>query len=194
MWARLQRSPNQRQQQQDADDDERGVDDRLETALGRDVATDLRSSVQDESMVRGRNEREEDAGRDRESDRKSDADRKQVDRQEGVTPEKAQPRHDDERNRVDRSALTDRQHIRATEAGIKKTAYGFKLAPLRNPTVASDGNILVLVVLDLLLSLLFASVVLWGLAFMGEASFTARNLAIGTVALAVVTYLVVLRE
>lgn len=42
--------------------------------------------------------------------------------------------------------------------------------------------------------LLFASVVLCGLTFIWEASFTARSLAIGTAALAVVTYLFVLRE
>jgi hypothetical protein len=60
--------------------------------------------------------------------------------------------------------------------------------------VASDGDIRVLLVFDLLLSLAFASVVLWGLDFIGEAEFTARNLAIGTLGLAVLTYLVVLRQ
>ena len=61
------------------------------------------------------------------------------------------------------------------------------------PTVASDGDIRVLLVLGLLLSLIFASIVLWGLDFIGEAEFTAQNLAIGTFVLAVLTYLVVLR-
>lgn len=60
--------------------------------------------------------------------------------------------------------------------------------------MGSDGDIRVLLVLDLVLSLVFASVVLWGLDFIGEAQFTAQNLAIGTVGVAVVTYLVVLRE
>jgi hypothetical protein len=60
--------------------------------------------------------------------------------------------------------------------------------------VASDGDIRVLLVLDLLLSLAFASVVLWGLDFIGEAEFTTRNLAIGTLVVAVLTYLVVLRQ
>jgi hypothetical protein len=60
--------------------------------------------------------------------------------------------------------------------------------------VASDGDIRVLIALDVLLSLLFASVVLWGLDFIGEVMFTARNLAIGTLFLAVATYLVVLRD
>lgn len=58
----------------------------------------------------------------------------------------------------------------------------------------SDGDIRVLLVLDVLLSLLFASLVLWGLDFIGEAAFTPRNLAIGTLILAAFTYLVVLRE
>ena len=60
--------------------------------------------------------------------------------------------------------------------------------------MASDGDIRVLIALDVLLSLLFASVVLWGLDFIGEVMFTARNLAIGTLFLAVATYLVVLEE
>lgn len=58
----------------------------------------------------------------------------------------------------------------------------------------SDGDIRVLLVLDVLLSLLFATFVLWGLDFIGEAAFTARNLAIGTVLIAIVTYAVVLRD
>lgn len=58
----------------------------------------------------------------------------------------------------------------------------------------SDGDIRVLLVLDLTLSLVFAGVVLWGLDFIGEARFTARNLVVGTVALSTVTYLVVLRK
>lgn len=61
-------------------------------------------------------------------------------------------------------------------------------------SVASDGDIRVLLVLDLLLSLLFASFVLWGLDFIGEAEFTAPNLAIGTLVIAALTYIMVLRE
>jgi hypothetical protein len=62
------------------------------------------------------------------------------------------------------------------------------------PAVASDGDIRVLLVLDLVLSLLFASVVLWGLDFVGVTEFTPVNLAIGTVLLAALTYVVVLRQ
>lgn len=58
----------------------------------------------------------------------------------------------------------------------------------------ADGDIRVLLVLDGLLSLVFASVVLWGLDFVGVVAFTLRNLAIGTLGLAALTYLVVLRQ
>ena len=50
-----------------------------------------------------------------------------------------------------------------------------------------------LLALDLVLSLVFASAVVWGLDFIGVVEFTARNVAVGTVGLAVLTYLVVLR-
>lgn len=76
----------------------------------------------------------------------------------------------------------------------KLLSWGFKLSGVPGVDVASDGDIRVLIVLDLLLSLLFASVVLWGLDFIGEAEFTLRNLAVGTLVLAVLTYLVVLRQ
>lgn len=59
--------------------------------------------------------------------------------------------------------------------------------------MASQGDIRVLVVLDLLLSAAFATAVVWGLDFVGVAGFTPRNVAVGTVALAALTYLVVLR-
>jgi hypothetical protein len=59
--------------------------------------------------------------------------------------------------------------------------------------VASQGDIRVLLALDLLLSLVFASVVVWGLDFIGVVEFTATNVAVGTLCLAVLTYLVVLR-
>jgi hypothetical protein len=59
--------------------------------------------------------------------------------------------------------------------------------------MASDGDIRVLLVLDLLLSSVFATVLVWGLDFIGVTSFTLTNVALGTLVLAVVTYLVVLR-
>ena len=60
--------------------------------------------------------------------------------------------------------------------------------------MASEGDIRVLLVLDLLLSLAFASAVVRGLDFIGVIEFTARNVAIGTVGIAVLTYLFVLRQ
>jgi hypothetical protein len=60
--------------------------------------------------------------------------------------------------------------------------------------VASEGDIRVLLVLDLLISLVFASAVVWGLDFIGVFEFTPTNVAIGTLIVAVLTYLVVLRQ
>jgi hypothetical protein len=68
-----------------------------------------------------------------------------------------------------------------------------KFRPGVAPVMASDGDIRVLLVLDLLLSAAFTSVVLWGLDFVGLASYTLRNFALGTLALAVMTYLFFLR-
>ena len=59
--------------------------------------------------------------------------------------------------------------------------------------MASDGDIRVLVVLDLLLSAVFSTVVVWGLSVLGFTAFTLRTVALATVALAILTYLVVLR-
>jgi len=60
--------------------------------------------------------------------------------------------------------------------------------------MASDGDIRVLVVLDLLLSAVFAAVVVWGLDFIGVTEFTLPNVAVATAVLAVLTYVVVLRQ
>ena len=60
--------------------------------------------------------------------------------------------------------------------------------------MASEGDIRVLLALDLLLSLVFASAVVWGLDFIGVTEFTAPNVAVGTLLIAVLTYLVVLRQ
>ncbi|QIO22198.1 hypothetical protein [Haloarcula sp. JP-L23] len=59
--------------------------------------------------------------------------------------------------------------------------------------MASDGDIRVLLVLDLLLSLAFSTVVVWGLSFFDLASFTLRSVATTALTLAVLTYLLVLR-
>jgi hypothetical protein len=59
--------------------------------------------------------------------------------------------------------------------------------------MASEGDIRVLLVLDLVLSAAFSSVVLWGLSFVDLATFTLRSVAIATLFVASLTYLVVLR-
>ena len=59
--------------------------------------------------------------------------------------------------------------------------------------MASDGDIRVLLVIDLLLSLAFAAVALYALDLAGIATFTPRNLAGATLALAALTYVAVLR-
>jgi hypothetical protein len=59
--------------------------------------------------------------------------------------------------------------------------------------MASEGDIRVLLVLDLVLSAAFSSVVLWGLSLVDLATFTLRSVAIATLFVATLTYLVVLR-
>ena len=59
--------------------------------------------------------------------------------------------------------------------------------------MASDGDIRVLLALDILLSLAFSTVVVWGLSFFDLAAFTVRSVATTALALAVLTYLLVLR-
>lgn len=60
--------------------------------------------------------------------------------------------------------------------------------------MASDGDIRVLLVLDLILSAAFASVVVWGMEVAGLAAFTLENVALATLIIGVLTYVVVLRE
>ena len=59
--------------------------------------------------------------------------------------------------------------------------------------MASDGDIRVLLVLDLLLSAVFATVLLWGLSFVDLATLSVQSVALWTVVLAALTYVVVLR-
>lgn len=60
--------------------------------------------------------------------------------------------------------------------------------------MASDGDIRVLLVLDLLLSAVFATAVVWGLEFIGVTEFTLPNVAVATLLLGALTYVVVLRR
>lgn len=60
--------------------------------------------------------------------------------------------------------------------------------------MASDGDVRVLLVLDVLLSLAFAAVALYAFDLANIAAFTPRNLAVATLAVAVLTYVAILRE
>lgn len=57
----------------------------------------------------------------------------------------------------------------------------------------SDGDPRVLFVLNLLLSFVFSYAVVWGLSFIGLASFTWQNVGTATLALMLLTWLAVLR-
>lgn len=57
----------------------------------------------------------------------------------------------------------------------------------------SEGDIRVLLVMDLVLSALFSVFVVYALDIAGISEFTWRNVAVATVFLAAITYVVVLR-
>ncbi|WP_313693202.1 hypothetical protein [Halorarum halobium] len=60
--------------------------------------------------------------------------------------------------------------------------------------MASSGDIRVLLVIDLVLSLAFGALALFALSMADIAEFTPVNVALATAVLAVLTYVVVLRE
>lgn len=60
--------------------------------------------------------------------------------------------------------------------------------------MASQGDIRVLLVLDLVLSFLFSWLVLSGLAFVDVTEFTWAKVGLATVALALITYMAVLKN
>lgn len=60
--------------------------------------------------------------------------------------------------------------------------------------MASEGDIRVLLVLDLVLSFVFSWLVLSGLAFVDLTSFTWSKVGLATAALFLITYLAVLRK
>lgn len=59
--------------------------------------------------------------------------------------------------------------------------------------MASEGDIRVLLVMDLVLSFVFAAVVVWGLSFVGVLAYSWQTVALVTAIVAFFTYLVVLR-
>lgn len=58
---------------------------------------------------------------------------------------------------------------------------------------SSEGDPRVLLVMNLVLSAMFATMVIYGLSLVVEVNFGWRNVAMGTLALMVLTWLVVLR-
>ena len=59
--------------------------------------------------------------------------------------------------------------------------------------MTSEGDIRVLLVLDLLLSAVFGSVVVWGLSLLGVLTFSIRTVVLAALVVAALTYLAVLR-
>jgi hypothetical protein len=59
--------------------------------------------------------------------------------------------------------------------------------------MASDGDIRVLLVMDLLLSAAFSAVAVWGLSLVDILAFSVRTVALATLVVAAITYLAVLR-
>jgi hypothetical protein len=59
--------------------------------------------------------------------------------------------------------------------------------------MASKGDIRVLLVMDLVLSAVFGAIVVWGLSVLDVLAFAWRTVALVALAVAVLTYLVVLR-
>lgn len=61
-------------------------------------------------------------------------------------------------------------------------------------TMESQGDPRVLAVINLVLSLVFSVIVVWGLEFIGIGAFTLRNIGVATAALWIITWIVVLRR
>lgn len=57
----------------------------------------------------------------------------------------------------------------------------------------ASGDIRVLLVLDVILSAIYATIIVWGLDYLDMLAFTPQNVALGTAIVALITYLLVLR-
>lgn len=57
----------------------------------------------------------------------------------------------------------------------------------------ASGDIRVLLVLDLILSAIYAAIIVWGLDYLDMAAYTFENVAIATAIVATLTYILVLR-
>jgi hypothetical protein len=57
----------------------------------------------------------------------------------------------------------------------------------------AKGDIRVLIALDIILSAIYATAVIWGLNYLDLVAFTWQNVAMATAALAMITYIFVLQ-
>ncbi|MFB6081226.1 MAG: hypothetical protein ABEJ67_00255 [Halanaeroarchaeum sp.] len=57
----------------------------------------------------------------------------------------------------------------------------------------AKGDIRVLLVLDVILSAIYATIIVWGLDYLDMLAFTAGNVAAATAIIALLTYVLVLR-
>lgn len=58
----------------------------------------------------------------------------------------------------------------------------------------ASGDIRVLLVLDLILSAIYATGIVWGLDYVGWVAFTVRNVAVLTAIVALLTYILILNQ
>lgn len=57
----------------------------------------------------------------------------------------------------------------------------------------ASGDIRVLLVLDLVLSAIYATIIVWGLNYLEMLAFTVENVALATAVIGLLTYILVLR-
>ncbi|MFW5903451.1 MAG: hypothetical protein ACOCS7_01790 [Halolamina sp.] len=57
----------------------------------------------------------------------------------------------------------------------------------------ASGDIRVLLVMNVILSAIYATIIVWGLDYAGMATYTLENVAIATAIVALLTYILVLR-
>lgn len=58
----------------------------------------------------------------------------------------------------------------------------------------ASGDIRVLIVLDVIMSAIYAMIIVWGLDYLDMATYNFENVAIATAIVAVLTYILVLQE
>ena len=185
----------ERQGEPEEDERERDgpVDDAAESRGGGHLPREVGGGRPDQPVVgRGRQPEEGDGG-DAERGGEREAEREEVHRAEREHEEEGHPRDDEERPRVYLRSPTTTESDVATGHGWGWDASAKKLSRGRGngePMTTSQGDPRVHLVMNLVLSTLFASVVVWGLSFLDIVPFTLRNVAIGALGLALLTFVV----